>query len=397
MYEVIDDKQAVGHCVRMARVLPGTQREANRQRVLDVLLGRGGEDVTYAQLAQDTGLAIGTVTSIVREFEDAGMVDTVPGAGRRGATVRLGRGAGLVAGVDFGHTHHAVAIADMTGTILAEQKVRADSDQDRAASLTAARALIEKLVVEAGESMDGLRQIGMGLPAPMSQGRVLGSAIMPGWADVHVRTVAEDAFERPVVVENDANLGALAECHQGAGRGHSDMVFVKVSSGLGAGIVVDGRIFRGAGGISGELGHLTYDEQGPLCRCGSRGCLEAYTSSTMARDMMSGHLPDASYDEIVAAAIEGNVAARRVFEDAGWHLGWGFAMVANLLNPGIIVVGGDMSRAGDLLLDSARSGMRRHIYAGADPAPVVTSELGDRASLVGAVMLAVETADLARN
>jgi predicted NBD/HSP70 family sugar kinase len=369
-------------------------RDANRQRVIDALLGRGGEDVTYAQLAHDTGLAIGTVTSIVREFEDAGLVDTVPGAGRRGATIRLGRGAGLVAGVDFGHTHLAVAIADMTGTILAERTVPADSDQDRTSSLAMARTMIDELVVSVGEQPSSLRTVGMGLPAPMSRGRVLGTAIMPGWADVQVSAVAERAFERRVVVENDANLGALAECHQGAGRGHSELVFVKVSSGLGAGIIVEGRIFAGAGGIAGELGHLTYDEQGPLCRCGSRGCLEAYTSSTMARDMMAGHLPGADHNAIIAAALEGNVAARRVFEDAGWHLGWGFAMVANLLNPGIIVVGGDMARAGDLILESARSGMRRHVFAGAEPTPVVTSQLGDRASLIGAVMLAVETTDL---
>ncbi|GAC1381105.1 MAG: ROK family transcriptional regulator [Marmoricola sp.] len=380
----------------MARGNGGSAREANRQRVIEALLGRGGNDVTYAQLAHDAGLAIGTVSSIVREFEEAGMVDTVPGAGRRGATVRLGRGAGLVAGVDFGHTHLAVAIADMTGSVLAERTVPADADQDRAASLVLARAMIDQLVAEAGEKVDAVRTVGMGLPAPMSHGRVLGTAIMPGWADVQISAVAERAFGRPVVVENDANLGALAECHQGAGRGHSEVVFVKVSSGLGAGIVVDGRIFAGASGIAGELGHLTYDEQGPLCRCGSRGCLEAYTSSRMAREMMAGHLPHAQHDEIVAAAMEGNVAARRVFEDAGWHLGWGFAMVANLLNPGIIVVGGDMARAGDLLLDSARSGMRRHVLAGAETTPVVTSELGDRASLVGAVMLAVDATNLAQ-
>lgn len=380
----------------MARGNAGSTRDANRQRVIDALLGRGGEDVTYAHLAHDTGLAIGTVTSIVREFEDAGLLDTVPGAGRRGATVRLGRGAGLVAGVDFGHTHLAVAIADMTGTILAERAVPSDSDQDRTSSLALARTLVDQLIAEAGEKREALRTVGMGLPAPMSRGRVLGTAIMPGWADVQVSAVAERAFEVRVVVENDANLGALAECHQGAGRGHSELVFVKVSSGLGAGIVVDGRIFAGASGIAGELGHLTYDEQGPLCRCGSRGCLEAYTSSTMARDMMAGHLPGADHDAIVAAALEGNVAARRVFEDAGWHLGWGFAMVANLLNPGVIVVGGDMARAGDLILDSARSGMRRHVFAGAETTPVVRSQLGDRASLIGAVMLAVETTDLAR-
>jgi len=239
-----------------------------------------------------------------------------------------------------------------------------------------------------------LRTVGMGLPAPLSHGVVLGSAIMPGWVGVNAQELAAKAFGVPVVVDNDANLGALAEHRHGAGQGHSELVFVKISSGVGAGVLIGGQIFRGSDGIAGELGHLTLDDQGPLCRCGSRGCLEAYTASGTAKEMMAAHLPEATLDEIIDAARQGNVAALRVFEDAGLHLGWGLAAVTNLLNPGIVVVGGDMARAGDLLLESARMGLRRHVLAGSATTPIVASELGDRASLLGAITLAVESTDL---
>ena len=206
--------------------------------------------------------------------------------------------------------------------------------------------------------------------------------------------VAQARFGCPVHIDNDANLGALAEHRVGVAQDETDVVFVKISSGVGAGLIVDGQIFRGSHGSAGEIGHLTLDEQGPLCRCGSRGCLEAYASTETAIAMMSVQLPNATIDDIFRVAREGNVAAMRLLEDAGLHVGWGLATVVNLLNPGIIVVGGDMARAGELLLDSARLGLRRHALADAATTPVVLSELGERASMVGAVLLAAERTDL---
>lgn len=378
----------------MAGGTRGSLREANKRRVVDALLEYAGTEHTFAQLAHDTGLAVGTVTSIVRELDEAGMLDTVPGAGRRGGTVRLGRGAGLVAGIDFGHTHLAVALADMTGTILGETLEIVDADQDHDENLARANCMLDSLFSGHEQDRRLLRTVGLGLPAPLSHGEVMGSAIMPGWTSVNARRLAESAFGVPVVADNDANLGALAEHRRGAGQGHSELVFVKISSGVGAGIIIGGQIFRGADGIAGELGHLTLDDQGPLCRCGSRGCLEAYTASGTAKEMVAAHLPDASLDDIIMAARQGNVAALRVFEDAGLHLGWGLAAVTNLLNPGIVVVGGDMARAGDLLLDSARVGLRRHVLAGAATTPIVPTSLADRASVTGAILLAIESTDL---
>ena len=195
-------------------------------------------------------------------------------------------------------------------------------------------------------------------------------------------------------IDNDANLGALAEHRHGIARGHDSSVFVKVSSGVGAGIVLEDRLFHGSGGTAGEIGHLTLDENGPVCRCGSRGCLEAYTSTVALQSMMELQMPGASVDDIVRAARDGNVSALRALEDAGLHLGWALASVVNLLNPALVVVGGEMARAGELLLESARIGLRRHALDAVASTPVVASELGERASLVGAVLLAAERTEL---
>jgi predicted NBD/HSP70 family sugar kinase len=369
-------------------------RVANQRRVLAVLLDRGGEPATQADIARETGLAAGTVSTIVRQLAAAEVVTTVAGSGRRGTSVQLGRGAGLVAGVDFGHSHVAVAVADMSGQVLGEDRQPLAPGHAHTEGLARARQMLGGLLDGLGAGQSELRNVGMGLPAPLSDNVVMSSAILPGWVGVDARDEAAEAFGGHVLIENDANLGALAEHRHGHGRGHANVVFVKVSSGVGAGLILDNELFRGTSGTSGEIGHLTLDEQGPLCRCGSRGCLEAYAATGPALTMMNEQMPDARIDDIIEAAQHGNVAARRVFEDAGMHLGWGLAMVTNLLDPGIILVGGDMSHAGELLLESARLGLRRHVLAGATTTPVLVAALGDRASMIGALVLATEATDL---
>jgi predicted NBD/HSP70 family sugar kinase len=377
-------------------------RAANQHRVLDVLRGvpsnRAAEPdpaaegvFTQAELARVTGLAPATVSNIVRELSNAGLVDTQAGSGRRGSSVRLARDAGIVAGVDFGHSHVAVAVGDLAGRVLAEERVALEPTTEHHQAL----AMASDMLVRMSEARGALRHIGLGLPAPVNDEVIRSSAIFPGWEGVNARAVAEETFDAPVHVENDANLGALAEHRRGVGRGHSSTVFVKISSGVGAGIIIGNELFHGAGGTAGEIGHLTLDEQGPLCRCGGRGCLEAYTSTGNVLSMLAGQLPGADLDDVVAAARDGNVSAQRALEDAGLHLGWGLASIVNLLNPEIVVVGGDMARAGELLLESARIGLRRHALDSVALTPVLASELGERASLVGAVLLAAERTDLA--
>ncbi|MFL6159629.1 MAG: ROK family protein [Marmoricola sp.] len=380
-----------------ARTAPGSAaalRVANQRRVLSVLLNGGTRPATQADITRETGLAAGTVSTIVRELAAAGVVSTVAGSGRRGTTVRLARGAGLVAGVDFGHSHIALAIGEMSGEVLAEDRRPLPPGHSHTEGLECASAMLDTLLAQVGADRSELRNIGMGLPAPLSDGVVMSSAIEPGWVGVNARDEASAAFGVDVLIENDANLGALAEHRHGHGRGHANVVFVKVSSGVGAGLILDNQLFRGTAGTSGEIGHLTLNDQGPLCRCGSRGCLEAYAATGTAQTMMGDQMPGAGVDEIIEAAKQGNVSALRVFEDAGLHLGWGLATVTNLLDPGVILVGGDMSHAGELLLESARLGLRRHVLAGTSTTPVLVAELGDRASMVGALVLAIDATDL---
>ena len=369
-------------------------RLANQRRVLSALLAHGGKTLTQTELTRETGLAAGTVSSIVRELAAMDVVSTVPGSGRRGTTVQLGRGAGLAAGIDFGHRHLAVVLGEMSGEVVGETREQIDASLTHEVGLQRAGELLDWLLESHNASRSDVRTIGMGLPAPITEDVVLSSAILPAWVGVNVSEAATKALGRTVHVENDANLGALAEHRRGLGRGHDNVVFVKVSSGVGAGLIIHGEIFRGTDGTAGEIGHLTLDDQGPLCRCGSRGCLEAYASTGTALAMMAEQLPDAGIDDIIEAAKAGNVSAQRVFEDAGLHLAWGLAAVTNLINPGVILVGGDMSHAGDLILDSARLELRRHVLSGAAATPVLVASLGDRASAIGALQLAIEATDL---
>jgi predicted NBD/HSP70 family sugar kinase len=370
-------------------------RTANLQRVVDVLRAQeAGEPVTQADIARQTGLAPATVSNIVRELAATGLLEVEPGSGRRGTTVALARSAGLVAGIDFGHSHVAVALGDMTGSLIAEERLRLNAGHPHTEGLDRAHDLLEQLLAGAGLERAAIRTIGLGLPAPMTAGVVRSSAILPGWVGVNAPEAAGQRFGAVVHIDNDANLGALAEHRHGVARGHDSSVFVKVSSGVGAGIVLEDRLFHGNGGTAGEIGHLTLDENGPVCRCGSRGCLEAYTSTVALQSMMELQMPGASVDEIVRAARDGNVSALRALEDAGLHLGWALASVVNLLNPALVVVGGEMARAGELLLESARIGLRRHALDAVASTPVVASELGERASLIGAVLLAAERTEL---
>ncbi len=377
-----------------------TLRTANQQRVLDVLRSgarervttdeHGGGAFTQAQIARATGLAPATVSNIVRDLCAAGLVSADPGSGRRGSSVRLAPEAGIVAGVDFGHSHVAVAIGDLTGRILAEERRSVETAHHHAEALALASTMLDRM----SAPHSAVRHVGLGLPAPVTNEAVGSPAIFPGWEGINTREAAERQFGAPVDVENDANLGALAEHREGVGRGHDSSVFVKISSGVGAGIIIDNQLFHGSGGTAGEIGHLTLDDQGPLCRCGGRGCLEAYTSTGPVLSMMAAQLPGADLDDIVAAAQAGNISAQRALEDAGLHLGWGLASIVNLLNPSVVVVGGDMARAGDLLLESARIGLRRHALDSVALTPVLASELGERASLVGAVLFAAERIEL---
>jgi predicted NBD/HSP70 family sugar kinase len=372
-------------------------RTANQRRVIAVLRDQpGSAEVTQAAIARATGLAPATVSNIVRELVAADLVETTAGSGRRGTTVRISRRAGLIAGIDVGHSHLRVALGDLGGTIVGEARQRLAPTHALDEALGGMEELLDRLLADLGLTRDAIVGVGMGLPTPIEGGgRITDASILPGWVGVDPAAVVGRRLGRTVHVDNDANLGALAEHRWGAGRGHRCMAYVKVSSGVGCGLVFDGVVFRGGTGMAGELGHLTIDDEGPLCRCGGRGCLEAYCSIGTVRALLADQLPDADLPEIVRAATRGNAAAVRALEDAGHHLGWGVAHLANLVNPTRIVIGGDLAQAGDLLLDAVGATVRRRALAGAAAAVTLrTSALGGRSSVIGALLLAMTASDV---
>ncbi len=369
-------------------------RTANQHRVVDAI--RAGDELSQAEISRVTELAPATVSNIVRVLSTAGFLEQSGGAGRRGATVRISRGAGLVAGVDFGHSHVQVSLGDLAGKVIASELRPLDNDHDHDEGLALARELLGGLLDGQATNEGALRAAGLGLPAPVGRNGVIDSgSILPGWVGVSAADAATAVFGVPTLADNDANLGALAESRVGAGVGLSSMVYLKVASGVGAGLVLDGRVYRGGLGTAGEIGHMTMDENGPLCRCGSRGCLEAYVGGFSLVNQLAPLQPDLTMASLVALVQAEDVGARRLVEDAGRYLGRAAAMIANLLGPEIIVVGGDLATAGDLLIDGVRDGLRRHALEPVEREVLVApAALGDQSSAVGTILLALDAVEL---
>ena len=194
--------------------------------------------------------------------------------------VSLNSSAGLALGIDFGHRHLRVAVSDLSHTVLAETWRELDVDHSAEEGLDAAVEFVDEVLDEAGVDRGRVIGVGMGLPAPIDRttGAVQAASILPGWVGVDAAAEASARLGMPVEVENDANLGALAELVWGAGRGKSEFAYIKASSGIGAGLISGGRIQHGVGGTAGEIGHTVIAEGGPVCRCGNRGCLETLAS-----------------------------------------------------------------------------------------------------------------------
>jgi predicted NBD/HSP70 family sugar kinase len=223
------------------------------------------------------------------------------------------------------------------------------------------------------------------------------STILPGWSGVRLGDV-EEHFELPVYNDNDANLGARAEAAWGAGRRCGTFVYLKVATGIGCGLIANGNVLSGAGGTAGEIGHVSVQEEGDICRCGSRGCLETVASAPAVVRMLERTLGETlDPDEVIRRARDGDLACARALADAGRNIGVALATLCNLFNPRRIAVGGSLGTAGDLLLNPMRESLElRAIPSAAADAEIVQAELGERAELLGALALVLDKAsDLA--
>jgi predicted NBD/HSP70 family sugar kinase len=371
-------------------------REFNRLRLVDILRTNG--TASRAELARRTGLSRSTVSTLVADLQRRGLVVEQSGQfagegqpGRPAVLLALDPSAGAAVGVDFDHDRVRVAVSDLSRVVLAEATAACDVDRDSAQALDAAAELAEGLLEEAGIERDRVLGTGVALAGPVDhkRGALHESTVMPGWKEVDAAQELEQRLGTSVYVDNDANLGALAEVTLGAGRKVRFAAYVQIGSGVGAGMVVDGRPYRGARGTAGEIGHVVVNEQGLLCRCGNRGCLETLASTQALLSLVrASRGEEMTVGEMIAAALDGDAGCRRAIVDAGQAVGRAVAGLINLFGPEMVVIGGDLGEAGDLLLDPLREAvMRDAMPAAASGLEIVAGELGERANLLGALSL----------
>jgi predicted NBD/HSP70 family sugar kinase len=380
-----------------------TLRRLNRLRVIHTLRDQGL--ISRAEIARRTGLSRSTVSSLVAELQADGLVVERPEpaaahgdqGGRPPILLSFDASAGVALGIDFDHHHVRVAASDLSSRILAERELSLDTDHLAHEGLDAAAELVGQVLEEAGSDRSSVIGAGMCLPGPIHRptGVVGSTAILPGWVGVAAADEMRRRLALPILVDNDANLAALAEAAFGAARDAKDLIYLMISSGIGAGLVLNGRLYRGAEGLAGELGHVLVDADGPVCRCGNRGCLETVAGTdALAELLRRSHGEGLDGRAIVRLARDGDLGARRVIADAGRAIGKAAAMLVNVLNPELLVVGGDLADAGELLLDGVRESLQRAaLPTAAQGAAVVAGSLGDRAEVLGAIALVLSEAE----
>jgi predicted NBD/HSP70 family sugar kinase len=380
-------------------------RDHNRAQLVRAVMV---EPASQIRLARLTGLSEATVSTIVSELSKIGLLRVTSGP-ERSRQVQLADVRGVAVGVDLGYTHVSVAARRLDDPELHVATEPVGVERPASAWLEAAVRLFEQVVDESRVDVADTVSVGMGLPGAVDPrtGRMTHRVSAIGSHD-------EDSYEDPaktlgkklglhVVSDNDANLGAYAEYLVGAGRDAETLFYVKASRGVGAGIVVGGNIFRGKDGIAGELGHVSLDRSGTVCKCGSRGCLETAIGEVQLLEQVrqayagrSIQIPR-TLDALIERARLNEAVELRVLQDAGRTLGFALAQVCNLLDPDRIVIGGRLGQAIDreLLIGPAEEELRRYALPGARNIPIQPTQLGGEAQLRGALYLGLRSHELA--
>jgi glucokinase-like ROK family protein len=383
----------------------------NKHAALDLIRFSAG-GMSRADLAERMGLTRAAVSLIVTELLNSGVIQeaeirSVP-SGRPPVMLEINPKLGLVGAIDMGASHMSIAVADFTARILQEFEIPLDIKNGPKVCLAEANQQLLKLLESQGLSISSISAVGVGVPGPVitEAGMVLAPPIMPGWDRYPIRSTLEKMWGCPVTLNNDAELGALGEWAYGAGRGEKNIAYIKVGTGIGAGLILNQQIYGGTTGAAGEIGHLTIDENGPLCNCGNHGCLEAFASGyaiaqqgqfliqsgkrTLLSDLGSEKI---TAHEVAEAARRGDLHAQEILRRSGTFIGIAIAGLINLFNPSIVIIGGGVAQVGDLLTAPIRQAVReRAMRASEQSMRITTAMLGRRSLLIGATVQAINVA-----
>jgi glucokinase-like ROK family protein len=386
---------------RMTTVRPENTHQARLLRLL-----RDDGPRSRAELGDAVDLSRSKLAVEIDRLVERGMVDTAGLAesrgGRRSAIVQI---AGQIRflGIDIGATSIDAAVTDGELRVLSHVSEPVDVRQGPETVIDRALELVSKL--RADDVSPGAAGAGVGVPGPVSfrEGVPVSPPIMPGWNHFPVRETFSAELGCPVLVDNDVNIMALGEKHAGTAKSAEDFLFVKIGTGIGCGIVVDGEVYRGVSGCAGDIGHIRVDDYGPTCACGNTGCLEAFFGGyALARDALAAARSGRSEQlarrlsaggqltavDVADAAGAGDPVAVGMIRDGGRRVGQVLASLVSFFNPGLVVIGGGVAGIGHALLAEVRGVVyRRSLPLATGNLPIVLSEMGDRAGVVGAARL----------
>ncbi|HEX3782021.1 MAG TPA: ROK family protein [Pseudonocardiaceae bacterium] len=363
-------------------------------RVLELITTRRAR--TRAAIARLTGLSRSTVGHRLDALFDAGLIReseaNVPSRGRPSRELVLNHAAGVIISVDVGEERTRIAVTDLNAAIIADRVERLALGEGPDVLLDKITTIVRDMISQAGLGDKPVAGIGLGLPAPVDYeaGEVLGWSIMSGWDDYDIREHLRKTWRAPTLIDNDVNLLTLAE-HRRFWPEQRHLLYIKAGTGVGSGMVIDGRVNRGAQGAAGDIGHAHINGFGdPQCRCGNLGCLESLIGGwALARDLRSRHQSD-SHDarDVVDLVKRGDGAALASLRAAGRVLGEAVAFATSMLNPDVIVLGGALSTTGDHLM----AGVREVIYQRSLPLAtrqlqIVPTKYKSRAGIAGAAYL----------
>ncbi|MBW2509206.1 MAG: ROK family transcriptional regulator [Deltaproteobacteria bacterium] len=364
-------------------------------------------EISRADLARRTSLSRSTVSAIVSDLLSTNLVKEshagVSSGGRRPILLQFQDDSSFIIGLELGATHVSCVLTDLRCSVRASWSAPAPVRDDPEGALQKMTMAVRAVLDAGGVPSSRVVGIGVAVPSPVDRERPgeLLPLILPKWKGYDIASHLEDFLLRPVFVDNDANLGALAELWWGAGSSAKDLAYIKVATGIGAGLIINGRIFRGSSGIAGEIGHTSIDPNGPQCICGLRGCLATLIGTPAllkrAKDALrasgSNRPAPTSIDELVNAALEGEPTAVELMQYTGHQLGIGIANMLNLLNPEMVVLGGGIARAGDLVLDPVRETIRGlSLPASISNTEIRTTGLNEWGIAVGAATLVLQGA-----
>ena len=312
----------------------------------------------------------------------------------------------FILALDLGGTRFRLALVDQGGRFHKRFPALTHALEGREGLLQRMKEAMKGIVADVG--FEAVRGLGIAAPGPLDpvSGVLLTPPNLPGWENTPLKSLFEEEFRLPVFVSNDANLAALGEHRYGAAKGVEDFIYITISTGIGGGIISGGRLLLGARGLAGEVGHMTIDVQGPQCNCGNTGCWEAMASgSAIARtaierikdgqastmtSLVGGELDKVTAETVDQAARLGDPLAQAVMAEVGTLIGVGLVNLAHIFNPQLIVIGGGVSNAGDLIFEPARQVIAQRAMPPFRGVEIVPAALGDDAGLLGAVALVLD-------